>query len=76
MEDVSNVSFKLICPNPDGGHEFTKKGAWLEANQARFFCPVCGFPMSLNHDQLMRLFSDHVKKMEGIMDRLRGQAKD
>ncbi|ODA66854.1 hypothetical protein A7A08_02151 [Methyloligella halotolerans] len=72
IEDVSNASLQLRCPNPQCGHEFFKKGGWLEKHKV-FGCPKCGQTISFNDEQLTSLFSEHVKNVRDMINRMRGK---
>jgi len=75
VEDVSNANIQLRCPNSKCGHEFFKKGAWLEKNRI-FGCPKCGKSIAFKDEKLTRLFSEHVKNVRDMLDRMRGKASE
>jgi hypothetical protein len=72
IEDVSNANIQLRCPSPDCLHQFTKKGAWLQKNNV-FGCPKCGHPFAFDDKKLLRLFSEHVKNVREIVERMQRQ---
>ena len=72
IEDVASANIQLRCPGPECGHEFFKKGAWLEKNYI-FGCPKCRYTITLNDDELRRLFDNHVQKLRNIVNRSPGK---
>ena len=73
IEDMGPANITICCPRPECGHKFTKKGAWLKKNSG-FGCPECGWPISLSEEELASLFSQHVKDIDAMLERLRGDS--
>ena len=72
LEDVSNANIWLRCPNPECGHEFLKKGAWLEKRSNHIFgCPKCDTTIVLNDEKVRDLLSNHVTRVLNMLDRMR-----
>ena len=76
IEDVSETLFKFPCSNVECGYQIEKPGRWFEKHD-NFTCPVCAHYTALDHETVLRMKSEHVRRLqeftEGLRRKSRGQ---
>ena len=75
IEDTTDTLFKFPCSNVQCGYQIEKPGRWFDKRD-HFVCPVCEDYTALDYDTVLRMKSDHVKRVSEILEGLRREPGD
>lgn len=69
IEDVSDTLFKFPCSNVKCGYQIEKPGRWFDKRD-HFVCPDCRHYTALDNETVLRMQSDHVKRLRDTLEGL------
>ncbi len=75
IEDTDDTLFKYPCSNVECGHQIEKPGRWFD-KRGHFICPVCEDYTALDHDTVLTMKSDHVRRVSESLAAMRREPGD